>query len=329
MGAGRVAADDGPGIDLPRTEHDALGADYRTVADNHVIRDSHSTGDHDVVANLTTARNAGRRHDQTPLPQADVVPYLHQIVDLGAPADDGVFERAAIHAAAGPDLDIILQNAGAELREPVMAIRLSQVAESGATHHGSGLEHHSVAETCPGITYGVRSDVTVVPGNYPLPQPRPRFDDRPRTDPGCGSDDRECPHEARRSDHRIRCDPGRGVDARGTLRRRREQLGDPAEGPAEVRNHDPGGGTPGHGRQRGGKQHRPRAGRAEGDEVPRRGQEAQRIRPRPVERGQALERESPVALQAPTDQFGDCLRGTRSGKLRRGQDPALILSITF
>ena len=43
-------------------------------------------------------------------PDTYIVAYLNQVVDLGALADDGVADRAAIDGRASPYLDIVLND---------------------------------------------------------------------------------------------------------------------------------------------------------------------------------------------------------------------------
>ena len=50
-------------------------------------------------------------HQDTGPADLHVVPDLHQIVDAGAGADDGVFQRAAVDGGVGADLDVVLDHA--------------------------------------------------------------------------------------------------------------------------------------------------------------------------------------------------------------------------
>ncbi len=80
--------------------------------------------------------------------------------------------------------------------------------------------------------------------------------------------------------------------------------------------------------QGGGDECRPRAGGPELGQVSGGEQKAESVRPRPVERGQPLEKKVPVSLQAAADQFGERPCREANGGSRVGQGVALILSMT-
>ena len=56
-------------------------------------------------------------------PTIDVVSDLHEVVDLGAPADDGLAERRAVDRGIRPDLDVVLDAHDSDLRD--LAVRRS------------------------------------------------------------------------------------------------------------------------------------------------------------------------------------------------------------
>ena len=58
------------------------------------------------------------RHDDAMAPDRHVVADLDQIVDLGALADHGVADRAAVDGGAGADLDVVLDDDPADLQAP-------------------------------------------------------------------------------------------------------------------------------------------------------------------------------------------------------------------
>ena len=61
--------------------------------------------------------------DHAAAADADIVGDLHEIVDLGAFADDRVGHRAAIDRGVGADLDIVLDDDAADLRNALRAAR--------------------------------------------------------------------------------------------------------------------------------------------------------------------------------------------------------------
>src|SRR5207253_11170074 len=76
---------------LPRQHH--------TVFQYHAARQSGLTGDDAIAADPAIVRD----HDQ--------------VIELGALADHGVRQRAPVNGGAGADLDIVLDDHAAELRD--------------------------------------------------------------------------------------------------------------------------------------------------------------------------------------------------------------------
>jgi hypothetical protein len=113
--AGRLAAPARTGGTSPATPLRScdLGAityrdmtiDPRRAADHHAVSDCGASGD----------PNLGNEHAMTPY--AHIVANLNQIVDLGAFADHGVIERAAIDGGVGTDFDMVLNDHTADLRD--------------------------------------------------------------------------------------------------------------------------------------------------------------------------------------------------------------------
>ena len=105
--------------------HDAaLRAQHRAGTDRDMIGDADLPAHHDEIARPSTlpempACPAIRQCR----PMRDVVRDLHEIVDLGALADDGVAGRAAVDRGVGADLDVVLNDDAAGLRDFLMALR--------------------------------------------------------------------------------------------------------------------------------------------------------------------------------------------------------------
>ena len=62
------------------------------------------------VADLAGSGDAGLRRDDTASSDDDVVADLHEIVDLGALANNCVSQRAAINSRIGANLYIVLND---------------------------------------------------------------------------------------------------------------------------------------------------------------------------------------------------------------------------
>ena len=101
--------------------HDAaLRAEHRAGADRDMIGDADLAAHHDEISHLRAAGYAGLRGDHAVPPDADVVRDLHEIVDLGALADDRVAGRAAVDRGVGADLHVVLDDDAAGLRDFLM-----------------------------------------------------------------------------------------------------------------------------------------------------------------------------------------------------------------
>ena len=61
---------------------------------------------------------------------ADIVADLDQVVDLGAFADHGVADGAAVDRGAGPDLDVILDDDAPDLRDLEVTLAPHHKAEA-------------------------------------------------------------------------------------------------------------------------------------------------------------------------------------------------------
>ena len=70
----------------------------------------------DVVAHDARSRKYPKPGDYAIAADADVMGDLHEIVDLGALADDRIGHGAAIDGGVGADLDIVLDDDPADLR---------------------------------------------------------------------------------------------------------------------------------------------------------------------------------------------------------------------
>ena len=93
------------------------------------------------------AREARLGHHDRRLADHDVVSHLHQVVELRAPPDAGVAERAAIDRRVRADLDVVLHHHASELRHRLELARLGEhVAEAVAAEHDAGLQHDAIAD---------------------------------------------------------------------------------------------------------------------------------------------------------------------------------------
>ena len=119
--------------------HAGLGAQHGSLADAHVIAHADLAGHHHVVAGGRAAGHADLRADHVVLADAAVVGDHHQVVDLGAVADDRRAVGAAIDGRAGADLAIAADLHVAQLRGRQMAALEKAIAKTVAAQHGAGM----------------------------------------------------------------------------------------------------------------------------------------------------------------------------------------------
>src|SRR5262249_15820800 len=82
---------------------------------------------------------------------ADIVAYLHQVVDLGPLADYRVTDCAAVNRRAGAYLDIVLNNHAADLRNlevSLLEVSLTahHVTEAVLTDLSTGMDDDPIAD---------------------------------------------------------------------------------------------------------------------------------------------------------------------------------------
>jgi len=144
-------------------EDRALGRDASSISDREVIGDPDMPREDDVIADARAARDADSGHDQAAFADPDVVSHLHQVIELGAAPDDSVVDAAPIDARMGSDLNLVLEDAVADVRDPNVFLSIPQVTEALSTQYGPGLEHDPMSDPGAGIAYHTRADGDVIP----------------------------------------------------------------------------------------------------------------------------------------------------------------------
>ena len=86
------------------------------------------------------------RDHQAMLADGHVVGDLHQVIDLGAPADDRRAQRAAIDGHVGADLHVVADDHVADLRHFAVHAAVLHVAEAIRADHRAGVDAHAVAD---------------------------------------------------------------------------------------------------------------------------------------------------------------------------------------
>ena len=96
--------------------------------------------------NRDTARDTDIAGDQAMPPDDDVVADLDQIVDLGAFADDRIAVAAAVDRRVGADLDVVLDDDPADLRNLQMSGPAGNIAESVLADADARVEDDAIAD---------------------------------------------------------------------------------------------------------------------------------------------------------------------------------------
>src|SRR5207302_5133952 len=94
--------------------HPGAGGNHRIRADCHMVGDADAAPEHDTIADMHASRYAYHPAYQTTLTNGDVVSDLHEIVDFGVAPDARRGERRTIDCRIGADLDIVLDDHGAD-----------------------------------------------------------------------------------------------------------------------------------------------------------------------------------------------------------------------
>src|SRR5215472_15154579 len=94
-----------------------LCRDTCTLSESHMIGHARLPAQDDKVAEFAASRDAGLCDDDAVPSCSGVVPNLHKIINLGALTDDGVAQGATIDGGTGADLDVVLDDDPAQLRD--------------------------------------------------------------------------------------------------------------------------------------------------------------------------------------------------------------------
>ena len=92
-----------------------LRAQDRAWTDLDVIRDAHLAADDGAVSDSAAARDTGLRSDHHIAADGDVVSHVDEVIELRAPADARLFERAAIDGGVRANFDIVFDDESALL----------------------------------------------------------------------------------------------------------------------------------------------------------------------------------------------------------------------
>ena len=107
---------------------------------SEVSTDTRLSGRYDEFLKVSAASDTHLGDNDTPLLQVDVVPDLHQIINLAAIAYDRVGTRSPVDTRIGANFHIVADNDPAELRDIKMAFRRHVESKSPLADPHAGVE---------------------------------------------------------------------------------------------------------------------------------------------------------------------------------------------
>src|SRR5262249_1565365 len=117
-----------------------------------------------------------------------VVADLHEVVDLGPAADDGLAEGGPVDRGVGADLDVVLDADDPDLRDLAVAAAVPDVPEAVRTDDRAGVEDAAVPDAAPVRSRRVRAGGGVLANGGVPADVGARGERGPRADAGTGRD---------------------------------------------------------------------------------------------------------------------------------------------
>src|SRR6266550_3963756 len=214
MVACRVARHRGARLDVP--DDAALHGDAGAPPDRHVVGEPRLAGEEDIILDMRAPRDPRLARDKAARADPTVVPDLHEVVDLGSRADDGVVNAAPVYCRIGSDLHIVADDATAHLRHLArhLAVLPRDVAESIRAEPDSGVQDDAAAHDRAAVAHDVRQELHVVAQLHAVPQHRGRADAHVLAEPYAPAEHRVGTDRHRLLPHDPRSDHRRPMDSR-------------------------------------------------------------------------------------------------------------------
>src|SRR5919198_5271554 len=121
-----------------------LRGDDGAVTDREVAGDSHLPGEDDTAADPARPGDPHLGHDDRVFPDLHVVSDLHEVVDLGPAADDRQPQGRAVDGRVRADLDVVVDQHGADLRDLPVRLAIEGVAEPVGADDGARVNHDAL-----------------------------------------------------------------------------------------------------------------------------------------------------------------------------------------
>ncbi len=177
-------------------------------------------------------------HDQTVPANDHVVRDMHQIINLGALADDGGTKRSAVNSRVGADLHVVVDDYIADLQHLAVAALVEHVAVAVRADDRAGVDADTMTDLRPRINHDVWEQAHVL-ANLTVPadmvaahEHGTRAEPHARAQHAIRPDARRGINLRRGINHRARMNAGR------LLVRREKERQDPGHGHARVSHAD-------------------------------------------------------------------------------------------
>ncbi len=171
-----------------------LRGDLRPCANLEVSSNTGLTTCGDKISKLGRTGNADLRDNQTSPSDRHIMGDLHKIIDFGAFSNHGIARRSAVDRGVGADLDIVLNNDTADLRNFEMALAARHKAETILADPYAWMKDDTIANQGMNNRY-LRTDRTLAAKAYIRtdnsigPYGCPSANLRPRPNDSTGIDD--------------------------------------------------------------------------------------------------------------------------------------------
>src|SRR3984885_9698497 len=126
--------------------HSTLRTELRSGSDGDVIGNADFAAEHDEVSQYRTPRYTNLPGNQAVSSDAHVVCYLHEVVDLGAFADNGITGRTAVDGGVGAYFYVVLEDDPPALRNLQVAGGRWEIAEAVLTNTRAGADDAIAAD---------------------------------------------------------------------------------------------------------------------------------------------------------------------------------------
>jgi hypothetical protein len=162
--------------------------------------------DHDAVPDYGATCDTHLAANNTMSSKSDIVRNVHEVIENGARSDYGVTGRAAVYRAVRTNLDIVLDNDTAELRNAQSPIRRGHEAEALSANADARRDLDSGAYD--GVAYAAACpDGAVIAEHYAAANDGVTSDVATRPDFCTRADNGSCVNSRRRPDDGARIDP--------------------------------------------------------------------------------------------------------------------------